>query len=123
MEMEKTKSFTWHDYSFEAENDEGWFTVTCDLECEIEQTFYDDYAYERIDGQNEKIKVQVEDEDYREINSLVVKNCEITEIKRWYVPEHGSLTENAKGIEDYINSQEIADMLECLALDKKELFE
>ena len=121
--MEKTKAFTWTDYSFEIENDEGLFTVTCDLECEIEQTFYDDFAYERIDGQNEKIKVQVEDEDYREINFLVVKNCEITEVERWYTEDHGSLTENAKDIEDYLNEQKIADKIECLALDTNELFD
>lgn len=118
-----SRNFTWSDYSFYAENDEGCFTVTCDIDVSLEQSFYDDVAYERIDGHNEKIKVQVEDKEDRNINFLRIKNCEITEVKRWYTEDHGSLTENAKGIEDYINSQKIADILEYLEIDENELFD
>ena len=100
------KKFTWTNHSFFAENDEGYFTVTCDVD--FETTVW--------------INENTKEEDSRDIDFIKVKNCEITEVGRWYTAEHGSLTENAKAIEDYINSQKIADILEWLEIDENELF-
>ena len=101
------KKFTWTDYSFFAANNEGEFEVTCDVD------------FETTVWVNEITK----EEDSRDIDFIKVKNCEITKVHQWFTEDHGSLTENAKDIEDYLNEQKIADKIECLALDTNELFD